>query len=337
MIDKPKKVALCFMSYDSKVSDKQLLSLDINKLDFEIETYFRYERNPHQYQTFSQMINEAIDDTNSEFMIFINPKTIISSEDLNFIIDKLCNGYCFTSLFGFAFCGFTKELVRNIGMLDEEFLASEYEDDDYLIRMRLFNKMVYWGQDWSKYDFYKSKCQPYRGSSLTTFWRKWRWRDNTLVSSNNSKRVKYISRRHSDHNYNIKNSWKSFDDSWGEGGIWNKINSCKIIETNLYENLTDSNINIKVKFTNNSFFIEMLSDVDTAISYFLVTTNKEGRVPINMNLVYRNTWMSIPIEQKEVELRLYHDGHLIYINQINECEFDMNFNLPSSVLKNNNN
>jgi len=41
-------------------------------------------------------------------MIFVNPKTIISSEDINFIVDKLCNGYCFASIFGVAFCGFTK-------------------------------------------------------------------------------------------------------------------------------------------------------------------------------------------------------------------------------------
>jgi len=334
VIELPKKIAICFFSYDKDISEKQLNSLDRNKLNFEIETYFRHERNPHQYQTFSQMFNEAIDDTDSEFMIFINPKTIISSEDINFIVDKLCNGYCFASIFGVAFCGFTKELIRNIGMLDEDFLASEYEDDDFLIRIKLFDKMVYWGQDWSKYEFYKSKCSPYRGSTLTTFWRKWRWKDNILVNSNKSKKVKYISKRHSKTNDEIKESWKSFKGSWGEGGIWDKINSCKIIETNLSEFLVDSNIIIKVIYNSNNFFIEMLSDVETAISYFIVKPNKEGRTPINMNLVYSNRWYSIPIEEKEIELRIYHDGHLIYLNQISkDTEFNLSLNIPSSVLK----
>ena len=160
-------------------------------LNFETEKYFRYQKNPHQYQTFSQMINEAIDDTESEFMVFVNPKTVVSSDGINLIIDKLCNGYCFASIFGFAYFGMTKELVRNIGMLDENFLGSEYEDDDYLIRIRISDKAVWWGQDWSTYNFFKSECPPNRGSSLTTFWRKWRWKNNTLISSSSSRGIEY--------------------------------------------------------------------------------------------------------------------------------------------------
>ena len=131
------------MSGDKHIAEQQSSLIDKDQLSFEVEEYFRYERNSFLCQSFSQMINETIDDTESEFMIFINPKTIICTEDINFIINKLCSGYCFASLFGFAFFGMTKELVRNIGMLDESFLAGEYEDNDYLIRMKLFGKMVY--------------------------------------------------------------------------------------------------------------------------------------------------------------------------------------------------
>lgn len=330
-LDTPKTIAVCFMSYDREVSENQFNRL-AEGLDFQLETYFRHQRNPHQYQTFSQMINEAIDDTESEFMIFINPKTIACPDDIDFIIDKLCNGYCFASLFGFAFFGITKELVRNIGMLDEKFLGSEYEDDDYLIRMKIFGKSVWWGQDWNKYDFYKSECPPNRGSSLTEFWRKWRWRNNTLVSSKESKKIKYISKRHSEKNSQIGDSWGDFRDSWGEGGIWGKIDSCKILETDLSESLVDSTIDIKISYLKN-FFIEMISDTETAISYFILNPKSKGRTPINMNLVYRNTWYSLPLDEDEIELRIYHDGYLVYINQIKRGdEFILKLKLPSSIL-----
>jgi hypothetical protein len=332
MIEHPKKIAICFMSYDKDIAEKQSEDLRTG-LNFETEKYYRYQKNPHQYQTFSQMINEAIDDTESEFMVFVNPKTVVSPEGLNFIIDKLCNGYCFASIFGFAYFGMTKELVRNIGMLDENFLGSEYEDDDYIIRMRIANKAVWWGQDWSTYNFFKSKCPPNRGSSLTTFWRKWRWKNNTLISSKESKKIKYISKRHSTQKEEIRSSWKEFSESWGEGGIWDKINLCKIEETDFSEFLVDSEMKIKISYGEN-LFIEMISEVETAISYFVVKPNSEGRTPINMNLVYNNSWYKIPLEENQVELRLYHDGNLVYLNQIERgTEFNLSLKLPSSVLK----
>jgi hypothetical protein len=335
MIELPKKVAVCFMSGDKDIAENQSNIIDKSKLGFELEEYFRHERNSFLCQTFSQMINETIDDTESEFMIFINPKTIICTDDIEFIVNKLCSGYCFASLFGFAFFGMTKELVRKIGMLDESFLAGEYEDNDYLIRMKLFGKMVYWGQDWSKYEYFKSKCDPNRGSSLTMFWRKWRWKENRLISSNASKKTKSISRRHSKEREDISSSWRGFEESHGEGGIW-EMTVCEIEETNMSEHLVEANLNIGINFKDENFFIEMLSEVDTAISYFLVTKNDgdSGRVPINMNLVYSNHWRSLPVSEKEIELRLYHDGNLIYLNQIGEGEeIRLSFRIPSSILK----
>ena len=335
MIELPKKVAVCFMSGDKDIAESQSNIIDKSKLQFELEQYFRHERNSFLCQTFSQMINETIDDTESEFMIFINPKTIICTDDIEFIVNKLCSGYCFASLFGFAFFGMTKELVRNIGMLDESFLAGEYEDNDYLIRMKLFGKMVYWGQDWSKYDYYKSKCDPNRGSSLTMFWRKWRFKNDVLISSNTSNKVKYISKRHSKSRDDISTSWKTFEESYGDGEIWSMLQKCEIIESSLSEHLVEADLKINIDFKD-EFFIEMLSEVETAISYFLVTKNDgdSGRFPINMNLVYSNHWRTLPISENEIELRLYHDGNLIYLSQITKGdEIRLSLRIPSSILK----
>ena len=334
MIERPKRVAICFMAGDREVAEMQMSCL--NGLSFEAEEYYRCDIDSYLCQSFSQMVNETIDDTESEFMIFINPKTIITTEDIELIVDKLCSGYCFASLFGFAFFGMTKELVRSIGMLDERFLSGEYEDNDYLIRMRLFGKMVYWGQDWNKYSYFKSRCEPSRGSSLTRFWRKWRWKENRLISSNATKKTKSISRRHSKEREDIRLSWKGFEESYGECAIWEMVAGSEIEETSLSEHLVEANLKISIDFKDDSFFIEMLSEVETAISYFILTPNDgdSGRVPINMNLVYSNHWRSLPILEKEIELRLYHDGNLIYLNQIREGEETrLSLRLPSSVLK----
>jgi hypothetical protein len=332
-IDLPKKVALCFFSSDEEVVNSQLSLINDYPFDFEIEKYFKYERFKPLYQTFSQMYNEAIDETDSEFMIFMLPKAVIYPEDINSIIEKLCSGYSFVSIFGLSYCGFTKELIRNIGMLDEYFLSGEYEDNDLIIRIKLFDKAIYWGQDWSKYNFYKSSCPPNRGSSLTQFWRKWRWKDNTLIVSKNLDKKKLISKRHRKTNSEIISSWDDYNQSYGEGEIWNMVNSCQIKKTQLSESLVDSKLSIRLNLKSGIFFIEMNSIVETAISFFVLTTHKMGRIPIHMGLVYSNTWYSVPISEFSVELRIYHDGNLILLNQIDSpYESELVFNLPSSIL-----
>jgi hypothetical protein len=99
--------------------------------------------------------------------------------------------------------------------------------------------------------------------------------------------------------------------------------------------LEEANIVVDINFKND-FFIQMNSDVETTISYFLVTKNNgnTGRIPINMNLVYTNHWKSIPLSENEIELRLYHDGNLIYLNQIYKGEeLRLSYTIPSSILK----
>ena len=110
--------AFCFLS--QHVEDIQRQELELTKLSdkFLIERWYRKDRNESNYTSFSQMINDAIDDTDSEFMIFCNPKTNFTHEDIEFMIDKLSNGYCFVSLVSFGFFGFPKELIRQVGMLD---------------------------------------------------------------------------------------------------------------------------------------------------------------------------------------------------------------------------
>lgn len=324
---KIEKASVCFMAQDISTGISQLESIDQSQLSFEMVPYLSAERNAVLYSSFSQMINEAIDDTECEFMIFINPKTIATAHDLNFIMDRLSSGYCFASLFGFGFMGFSKQLVREIGMLDERFVAGEYEDNDFLLRMRIFGKAVWWGQDWSKYDYYQSKCPPARGSSLSFFWKKWRWTGDSAKYLRF--REKNISKRHSENIPQISRSWMEWERSWGEGHIWQSMSGCNIDTSQWIEYEEDSMIEVAYKFTEGNLYISMNSDRETAISFFATT---EERIPIYMHLVYQNTWHMAPVAESSSELRLYHDGIMIYINRISVGDDGrMRFRIPSSI------
>lgn len=330
----PERISICFFSEDSSVSSVQWNSLSDYDFPFSINPHFRHNRGKSLYHTFSQLVNECIDDTDDEFMVFVNPKTVVSAEDILFIVENLCRGYCFVSVVGFGFFGFTKELIREIGMLDEGFLGSEYEDNDFLIRMRRYGKAVHWGFDWGKYPYRQSSCPPNRGCSATYFWKKWRWKGNVLVDSESSSVRKSISTRHSDARDDIRSSWLGYGYSWGEGDVWNMVSGCRLVRTSNSESFVDGRIDVRIDFGDGNFFVEMVSDVDTAISVTLVTPHSEGRIPlIAGKILYSNNWFSHPAPENQMEIRLYHDGTLVYMNGISPGYSDsMTFRLPCSVL-----
>jgi len=321
------KASVCFMSQDIERGASQLESIEESRLSFEMVPFLSAQRNATLYSSFSQMINEAIDDTECEFMIFINPKATATAEDLNRIAELLSSGYCFASLFGFAFFGTSKKLIREIGMLDEKFQGGEYEDNDFLLRMIMHGKAIWWGQDWSKYQYFKSACPPERGSSLSFFWKKWRWTGS--AARRTIWQEKSISRRHSKESAEISRSWMDASSSWGEGPIWNSMSECALDRSRWACRQRECDIRVSWSLSDGDFRIEMLCDSEAAISFFLTT---EERIPLYMHLVYQNTWHSTRIPHDSPELRIYLDGSIIYMNRISEGEsWSQRFRLPASI------
>jgi len=323
---KIEKASVCFMAQDLSLAKEQFAAIDLSDLEFEMVPYFSAERNAILYSSFSQMINEAIDDTDCEFMIFINPKTIATARDLNLLLEKLSSGYCFACLFGFAFFATSKQLIREIGMLDEKFAAGEYEDNDFILRMRLHGKAVWWGQDWSKYGYYKSPCPPERGSSLSFFWKKWRWTGSSAKSTDLCE--KEISRRHAARREDISRSWLGWERSWGEGGVWEPMSSCDL-ESGWRQSSEECEMSVSWSYEKGRFYIEMLCEKEAAISFFLTTPQ---RIPLYMHLVYQNCYHIAPVQEDEAEMRLYLDGSIIYMNRIRAGEDGSHrFVLPASI------
>jgi len=327
------RVAICFMSENDDITNSQLSNINFDKLNFKFEIYKRHEYNNSLYLSFSQMINDAINETESEIMVFINPKTKFNEDDLNELYGKLNNGYCFVSLFGFAFFATTKELFRHVGLLDERFLGSEYEDDDFLLRLIIFNKKIYWGQNWEKYNFKFTYHPPHRGSSLTEFWKKWRLKDNKVYITDEFIKNKKISKRHSKFKNYIFESWKEGELD-GEGHIWHKIKNYEIVNnvSTIEKKIID--FNVDVSLSNKQLYVNFLCNENISISISIIKNYDSERYPVYAQLIHNNNWYVFEnLNNSHYELRIFHEGNIIYMNKIMENDnLKLNFSLPSTIL-----
>ena len=120
------------------------------------------------------MINESVIITESEFMIFINPKSEVKPDDVYNIIDDLCDGYALSTVIAFGFWGCTKQIFNKVGLMDERFIGGEYEDDDFIIRLIENDLAICWNFVEDNYDNSSPQIQTHtRGISANIFREKW--------------------------------------------------------------------------------------------------------------------------------------------------------------------
>lgn len=69
-------------------------------------------------------------------------------------------GFAAASIFSVGFIGFSKQLFRTIGFFDERFYGGGWEDDDFILRMKLANLAYYESRE-GQYDFsFRSSLRP---------------------------------------------------------------------------------------------------------------------------------------------------------------------------------
>jgi hypothetical protein len=332
--------AFCFLS--EHIEDLQRQEFELTELSdkYLIERWYKKDRNSGRYSSFSQMINEAIDDTDSEFMIFCNPKTKFTSDDIEFILEKLSNGYCYASVVSFGFFGFPKELIRRIGMLDESFIGGEFEDDDFAIRLSHFKKAVWWGYDYDKYIFYLSKSNNLKHISYPIFKRKYKIENNKIYINKSFFKHKKISKRHRKYCDEVFNSWDDFSISYGDKHYGSYLSQfeTEIVDFNLEERLTNFNVNVKKDSSN--FFIELLSNGIFSLKVAILKNFNKGRTIIKFFEIHTNTWSSFQITDTydnqpffdDIEIRFFIDDNQIYNNTLKDFEdLSLNFNIPVYV------
>jgi hypothetical protein len=330
----PSKIAFCFLS--STIEQTIPQQIEILKLEsqFKIEKWFRYEKYKKNYVSFSQMINDAINETESEFMVFCNPKTIFNEKDILKIIDKLSNGFCFASIVNFGLFGITKELIRRIGMLDETLLFGEYEDQDFALRLNLLGKAVWWEYDYDKYSFNFSNHINNRSISSSVFYTKYlnTPNSNIYLLGKNYLEHKKINKQHSNFNPEIYNSWLSKEHSFSNcvfGDL--SINSTIILdERDEFEKLVDFEINLIRE--DKYYKFEFLTNEDILLVVTITKSFDDGRDLIMTNRLTPNTWYSNYIEHDSVEVRLFIQGTQLYTNTLkNNIYFNQKFSLPLKI------
>lgn len=332
--------AFCFFSSDINDVVEQEKELTLLSDKYQIERWYRHDRNISRYTSFSQMVNDAIDDTDSEFMIFCNPKTKFKSSDIEFIIEKLSNGYCFASVVSFGFFGFSKELIRQIDMLDERFIGGEYEDDDFAIRLSKFGKAVWWGYDLSKYNLYHSKSQNLKHITHSIFMEKYKIINNEIIINNDLFKHKKISKRHRKNNEKIFESWLDSSFNYSCEKFLNYLTNNTIISNDMIK--IEKKVDVKLIFNKKNFevFTELLCDENIRMSVVFLKNLNNERTLLDIINVTNNTWhifnlfdnMSNDFYSDEVEVRVFIGDNQI-LNTVLKINDSINFIMKIPIQK----
>lgn len=333
---KIEEFAFCFFSNDVDVvyeQEKELIKLTSK---YQIERWYRHDRS-NKYVSFSQMVNDAIDDTDSEIMIFCNPKTKFKSEDIEFILEKISNGYCFASVVNFGFFGFSKELIRHVGMLDETFIGGEYEDDDFVIRLLNFGRAIWLDYDMSKYDIYHSKSNNLRHITNSIFKNKYILTEDEILINQNLFSHKKISKRHRKSLNNISDSWMDKTQNFIHSKYDGYVNKKNITFTNITADNNIIDINLILRKKNSEYFIEMLSENSIELSIVFVKNIKDGRTLLDIKNIKNNTWISFDLFDKtqgekyhsETEIRVFFQNNQL-LNTILKTDDELKLNLRTT-------
>lgn len=322
--------AFCFFSSNIETIIGQEKELTKLLTKYQIERWYRHERGEGRYMSFSQMVNDAIDDTDSEFMIFCNPKTNFVADDIETIIEKLSNGYCFASVVNFGFFGFSKELIRRIGMMDERFIVGEFEDIDMAVRLNLFSKAIFNKYDYSKYDITLSKRINLATITKSIFYEKYNIQDNIIYVDESLFGHKKISKRHRKTKQYIYDSWldknHNYSDCFFMSDILNK--EIKIVNPTLHEKNVE--FNVEINRNDNGIKFELYSKENIRIFFSVIKDIEDGRTLLNSHFINNLSWFGCPIEYKNIiEIRLFVNDTQFFVTMIKPNQnLKLNFNLP---------
>jgi hypothetical protein len=93
--------------------------------------------------SFSKLVNKCAASCPNEIVIMMSDKMRPSSSDVQKMLSLIRQGFAFVGMYRFGFFGFKKELMRQIGMMDERYVGGGWEDDDFYIRIKEANLSMY--------------------------------------------------------------------------------------------------------------------------------------------------------------------------------------------------
>ena len=344
-LKRPLNIAICLNAPTVKRALEQKEMLISLESDFNIEWDIRAERIEGNMLSYSQMINEAVLGTESEFMIFINPSTIPTPKDIYTMIDDLCSGFAFSSIVAFGFFALTKEVFRRIGMMDERFIGGEYEDTDFLLRLKQNNLAVMhrYRTDQYRHWAFNTDAKPtvldqFRGITHTIFPIKWAKKENTFFKTDVYKKEKkaptWLYKNKRDDIFNSWNSWEKTEyDSLNEfitfSTVYNseisdkiavskktRLNGLlKLFSKRIDDSTTtplDTNCPIVESYSEqkkgNLLLIVFDANIQTELTVTVVDKNQQL---LEHKKVHSNTWHLQDFTTDICDIRVYHNGRII--------------------------
>lgn len=205
----------CGSSWD--VVHNQMKALQPLSEKYKIHWNLRIERNPGSYDSYSELVNDAIASSPTETMVFLNDRVIPKVSDVEHMLDLLDQGYAAASKWSVAYIAYTKELIREIGWWDERYIGGGFEDDDFVLKLRLHN-LAYYESEEGEYDqSWKSPLRPDGGDKCAKsepwFRSKWKYTDTEVVRVLPDEVYPKYEGKLGERNTEISDAWKNWENS----------------------------------------------------------------------------------------------------------------------------
>jgi len=332
----PKKVSVVLLTSNKDTIESQKIVFDDS--GYQIEYYMPRVVNKSNYLSFSLLINESVNYVDNEFIIFVNPKSVPNKDDVDVIVKNLYLGYALVTRINFGLFGTSKELFRTVGLLDERFIGGEYEDVDFILRLKLNNLAVYYEFDSNRYvnDMGEpSLYNKYRGLSKSIFYRKWKLdASGKLKISNrdldNSKKPFNKLNVSSDIRYYWNESSKSFISN--SDSYLNEYKFEVLVDEVEVKDIRVATISVKIKKTVDTIFVEYGSDVmhsELLIIHLIDVTNPKFHCSRGGGMIPAGCWWADGLKKDILyEMRLYFGGYMLYSNILkDDLDLSMEYNV----------
>lgn len=345
-------VAICLLSDDPVRSREQKQSLIALEQSFNIEWVLRSEVSPYTLCTsYSQAVNEAVLLSTAEYIMFFNPRLSPYPEDVTRLYDDLNNGFCLSLLASMGGWGVSRELFKVIGLFDERFLGGEYEDNDFLVRIRQAGYAIKWRFDKDRYPVYlRSGNNPLFGLSKSLYKTKWYEKEGVYYRTDLFRHEKRLPLSQlSNPNHEVRKSWKKWEDSdvWPKEKelTWHIYRECdKIKVSNEIASSSVKKVNINILFSKTIIDtgeehvrIDATASDKTSVDIGLCSTDvtrpKEflgdgGVFTLDLNNLWNRWWSSVYAFPKDgIEVRIFHQGKLILYNSLINSSENAEYNL----------
>lgn len=154
------------------------------------------------YSSFSKLVNSCIAASTTEIVIIMSDKVLPTQSDITKVVSLVEQGYGLVGLYRFGFFGFKKQLMRQIGMMDERYIGGGYEDDDMYIRLKEANISMYMTEE---IEYQRSVSSWNYSLSKNHFMNKWVDTESPLYHPTVKLSAEHIKRKLSEEqlNYNL--------------------------------------------------------------------------------------------------------------------------------------